>query len=438
MRIVAALLMLAVPTWACSCVGKGTPCSAAGISDAVFTGTVLDIAEPPAPQPPSTTASPQGRRTAGEPPLSFPQRTVRIRVDAILSGIGGNQKEIEVLTGKGGGDCGFAFRAGVDYIVYANKNAEGKLVTGICTRTRALADAADDLAYLRSKAGAPLDGTIRVRTGVAGNPLKPGETIIAETGGTRYAAATNAAGDAVFEIAPPGKYSIHSQTDGDFADDPIVELHAKGCVDVIFRRSLRITGRVSTRSGQPASRIEVQFRSIQGQRGDTAITDSDGKYKLRITNPGQYYLGINLNNAPNRFVPYPRWYYPGTQVQEQAAVTEFSGQPEFRTLNFTLPDPQPERIISGVTVAADGRPIMRATVSALDFAKNFSAQAISDQNGHFELHLFVGTLYRIHAVLPGPGTPVSAIPADIAAGDTPLNLTFKLDQPGNSVLNELR
>jgi hypothetical protein len=285
-------------------------------------------------------------------------------------------------------------------------------------------------------AGAPATGNIRVRTGLTGNPIRPGETVIADNGQIRYPALTNAAGEAIFAGVSPGSYSIHLQADGDFSDDPKVELHAKGCQDVIFQRTLRISGRVTTNSGQPASRIEVQFRSTQDQRGDSAMTDADGKYKLRIIKPGQYYLGINLNQAPTSYMPYPRWFYPGTSVPEQATVIDFVGKPEFRTFDLTLPGSQPERIISGIAVGADGRPVTRAVVSALDFAKNFAGQAFSDQNGRFELHLFVGTPYRIHAVLPGPGPAVSAVPVNIAAGDAPLNLTFKLDQPGNSVIAE--
>ncbi|MBV9396474.1 MAG: carboxypeptidase regulatory-like domain-containing protein [Bryobacterales bacterium] len=438
MRIAAAVLLACAPAWACSCVGKGTPCSAAGISDAVFTGIVLDILDPPPPQPVPTAGPQTGRRTASQPPLPFPQRTIRIRVGEVLSGIGMGQQEVEVLTGKGGGDCGFPFQPGVDYIVYANKNADGKLTTGICTRTRTLADAAEDLAYLHSMAGAPPSGNIRVRVGTPPNPAKADETLIAENSGTRYAALTNGAGDAVFNGVPPGEYTIHSQTDGDLPDDPKTQLHAKGCVEVFFQRTLRISGRVTTAGRQPVPRIEVQYRSTQNQPGDTAIVDADGYYKLRITKPGQYYLGINLNNGPSRFVPYPRWYYPGTQAPEQATVIDFSGKPEFRAYDLTLPDPQPERIITGIAIAGDGRPMARVTVSALDFANKFAGQAFSDQNGRFTLNLYTGTSYRIHAVMPGPGQAVSAVPQDVPAGSQPLDLTFKLDQPGNSVLEAIQ
>lgn len=48
------------------------------------------------------------------------------------------------------GDCGFDFQAGETYVVYANydEGSSNSLSTDVCTRTRRLSDAGDDLAYL--------------------------------------------------------------------------------------------------------------------------------------------------------------------------------------------------------------------------------------------------------------------------------------------------
>ena len=124
----------------------------------MFTGTVIDITEPP---PPKTEARGQAlsRRAADDlPPSPWPKRVVRMKIGDVLSGVETGQKEIEIVTGNGGGDCGYAFRSGVDYVVYAYKNSEGRLETGICSRTRPLMDAAEDVAYLRAIAKLPADG----------------------------------------------------------------------------------------------------------------------------------------------------------------------------------------------------------------------------------------------------------------------------------------
>ena len=72
-------------------------------------------------------------------------RIVRMRVRDVLSGIPPGQSEIEIVTGYGGGDCGYAFQTGMDYVVYAYLDAQGRLATSICSRTRQLDQAGDSV-----------------------------------------------------------------------------------------------------------------------------------------------------------------------------------------------------------------------------------------------------------------------------------------------------
>ena len=66
---------------------------------------------------------------------------------------------VRVRTGMGGGDCGYDFKLGRYYLVYANRGAvgsgpyEGQLFTGICTRTAPVGspDARTDIAILRKE-----------------------------------------------------------------------------------------------------------------------------------------------------------------------------------------------------------------------------------------------------------------------------------------------
>lgn len=138
MRLAPALLVLAAVAsgparmaTACSCADPGPPCRALPRSDAVFVGEVAEISD-----------------AGGEPP-----RRVRLVVEESFHGGGGKQgATLEVGTGRGGGDCGYGFEAGERYLVYAERpRGSDALYTGICTRTRRLADAAVDLDYLRHR-----------------------------------------------------------------------------------------------------------------------------------------------------------------------------------------------------------------------------------------------------------------------------------------------
>jgi hypothetical protein len=217
-----------------------------------------------------------------------------------------------------------------------------------------------------------------------------------------------------------------------------VQLHGKGCFDVDLFRPLRITGRVVTRTGVPASRIQVQFRSTDNKFGDgSMMTDADGNYALRILRPGEYHLGITLNQTATRSSPYPQWFHPGTEDSAAATKIDFSGRPETRVYDLILPDPLPERTVDGVVVRTDGQPVVRGAVTAFDAFRNFVAQALTDPSGHFVMHLFVEIPYQLHAVSPG-SEAVSAPPIDIQPGSNPLSLHLTLSQPGNSAYEVMR
>ena len=56
---------------------------------------------------------------------------------------------IQVATGGGDGDCGYHFIAGMEYLVFAHRDASDTLRTSICTRTKqASGEAVDDLKAL--------------------------------------------------------------------------------------------------------------------------------------------------------------------------------------------------------------------------------------------------------------------------------------------------
>ena len=95
-------------------------------------------------------------------PLAFPQKKVRIRITEMLLGLEPDQKEIVIETGLGGGDCGYDFRRGLDYIVYASKKPGGGLSARICTPTRLVENAAEDLKYFHQLAQASPVAEIRV------------------------------------------------------------------------------------------------------------------------------------------------------------------------------------------------------------------------------------------------------------------------------------
>jgi hypothetical protein len=127
-------LTVAAPcdTGVCSCAGPRDAPSALASTDAVFTARVLSVRD-----------TVVGRGTEHGP---WQRRRVTLRVDRAWKGV--ESRRVVVITGMGGGDCGFPFQRGKSYLVYAHGTGDGLLSTGICGRTAPLGYADADLRQL--------------------------------------------------------------------------------------------------------------------------------------------------------------------------------------------------------------------------------------------------------------------------------------------------
>lgn len=111
----------------CSCVRPGDVPRSLESAEAVFTGRVVAMRD----------------TIMGSAHGSWTQRVVTLRVDRAWKGA--ESGIVVVLTGSGGGDCGFPFERGESYLVYAHGRPGELLQTGICGRTAELSRAAADL-----------------------------------------------------------------------------------------------------------------------------------------------------------------------------------------------------------------------------------------------------------------------------------------------------
>lgn len=121
-------LWLAPPcgTPACSCVPPRDVPTSLQQADAVFTARV--------------------RAVRNVTVRGYRMRRVTLRVDRAWKGV--EARDVAVMTGSGGGDCGFDFRRRQVYLVYAHRANSGSLHAGICGRTATLAGASADIRQL--------------------------------------------------------------------------------------------------------------------------------------------------------------------------------------------------------------------------------------------------------------------------------------------------
>ena len=86
----------------------------------------------------------------GPPPWNSAVVAATFQIETLFKGLSGN--EISVFTSASSAACGYAFEAGLSYLVYANRD-QGVLFTTTCSRTRPLAQAGEDVTDLYAGAG---------------------------------------------------------------------------------------------------------------------------------------------------------------------------------------------------------------------------------------------------------------------------------------------
>lgn len=407
------------------------------------------------PAPPMASVGPIG------PPM-FLQRKVRIRIGEALLGVDPKQQEIVIETGQGGGDCGYDFRRGADYLVYASKKPDGSYYAGTCSPTRPLVDAAEDLKYFHGLGQASPTTEVRVtawdvqggwRTGSSGRqelPALAGARVTVTGAGVRETATTDGTGRHVFSALPPGEYKVEGSLEGYAGADVLrpVQAHSKGCVEVVLALHLDrvVKGRVSGKDGKPMEGILVEAVATRARSvgeipmaADSAKTDGNGEYELRRLSTGEYYLGVSLGTAPTLGSPYTRWFYPGVEDPAAAGTVHVPDRPAVLRFDLTLPEAQQERTIRGTVFWPDGRGAAGANVFLEDPRYPWTSIGVvtrTDEEGRFVAQALDGTRYRLRAAAIAGGL-VSTEPVGIEAGASALDLELVLTRKGNGPRQEM-
>jgi hypothetical protein len=139
LSIASALLALSISdVKACTCSFVGPPCEEYWRSQAVFAGKVIKK---------STFYVEEGE---GDSRHKYQQVLAPFSIEQVFKGLAGDQAEI--VTGLGGGDCGYHFKDGERYVVYAIRSGRDKsrLYSSICNRIKLMAEADEDFDYFRA------------------------------------------------------------------------------------------------------------------------------------------------------------------------------------------------------------------------------------------------------------------------------------------------
>ena len=406
------------------------PCEAYWKASAVFLGTVTYT---------TTTTTKRGE-------FDFHSRIFRFTVDKAFRGAEG--KEVEVLTGSGGGDCGYGFQLGGQYFVYAYRDKTNRLYTNICSRTRPASEADADLAYVRdlpkAEPGGTIFGEIKLQrrndtSWIDATPLK-GVKLLLVGRGKDYEALTDEKGNYNVSGLQPGSYRVRVQLPEGTSihqAEQEVEVSGKGCAQVSFwlEPDTRVTGRVFDSAGLPAADVLMELVPIPGTRNGNQSyvrSDSEGRYEMKLVAPGRYLLGVRIvGSAGATYIPFPQTYYPGVSDKSAATIITLSEGQHFEANDLILPPRLIEKQLNGIVLDSSGQPVRGATVWLKEIQYKDSDMPYrreTDPEGRFVFPVFEGVRYRLNAYLDrkeGPRTESAELQIGISSNPETIKLVLR-------------
>lgn len=204
-------------------------------------------------------------------PESAFHRTVFFAVTRVYRG--SESETLKVKTGWGGGDCGFDFVTGKEYLVYADQLDDGTLEAGICSHTKSLQEAGPELRVLR------------------------GEPASSE----------------------------------DLLDQKVYY------EQVSSKWTGTACGKVTAASGKPLKDVSLELIPVregpfQGE-GDHAIAEANGSFCFKYVDPEKFLLSAEGTDTSGIEL---KSFYPGVGKRSDATVLEVKADGKLTGLNFKL------------------------------------------------------------------------------------------------------
>jgi hypothetical protein len=220
------LLSFSDTAFACECAKANTVCRAYERAEVVFIGTPKEVPRN------------ESKDRIGNSERAY--RIFRFSVDQAFRGV--NDSQVSVLTGQGDGDCGYDFKSGEQYLVYASRDSQKMLSTSTCSRTKHVRDANDDLEYIRGLSKASPGGWIygevfKTSRPHGGRLPLEGVKVTVVGQGKSVTVMTNKYGNFRVSSLPEGNYKVQvSPPEGlsNRSNESAVKVTDRGCATVEF------------------------------------------------------------------------------------------------------------------------------------------------------------------------------------------------------------
>lgn len=276
-------------------------------------------------------------------------------------------------------DCGYEFKQGEKYLVYAHRRRDNnKLdVRAHSTRTQPLAEAAGDLQYIRSvlrgEKQPSIVGTVGETTTDVKiisprrynfNILKPmfygkpasGVKVFGEGKEQIYETISDGAGHYQFFDLPDGEYKIRAEFPPYFLTKiETVKTVSQGCALSYLgaQRQGAVEGKVLDANGNPMKDVYVSLVSADAEPNEifaennddfswlVSVTLENGEYGFAYLPAGNYFVVINRAERERSYgsevaQKLPRLFYPGVLNLEKAVVVSIKEGEQVKEKDFRL------------------------------------------------------------------------------------------------------
>lgn len=308
--------------------------------------------------------------------------------------------------------CGFPFRTGREYLVYAGLQQDGRLTATICSRTMPLERAAGDLAFARRAAAgtAPagqIVGDVRqpAEYGSRARGL-PGVPVIVVGQDVQATATTDAAGHYAIDLPGAGTLTIRAELPpthySPFAERRIEVADARACVEanIDARFNGHVSGQVVDGAGRGVAGLTVSH--VRAQKNGHAktertrtLTRDDGTFRIERLPPGHFLVVLELPEDE-----------PADPLSEEAGSGEIGGHGTLAggqhlvLERMVLPAGVPIARLEGSVHTADGWTAPGAKVflkGAGEDGHLLGEPAVADSLGRFVLAVLEGQRYEVFA-----------------------------------------
>jgi hypothetical protein len=303
---------------------------------------------------------------------------VSISVEESYRGV--SAKTIQVYTESSGAGCGYVFKEGERYLIFASKTKDEKLIVSLCSATKPAQYADEDLAYLRSIPSLPLTTTIKgtawkythdpnfkptfqpslmdhyrpkEQEYMAMSPESGMTVIIKAHDGTERSVTVDSKGDWQLSDISAGTYQVVPKIDDSTYLYPLlknVEGAPRGCAQVDIR--VESNGRISgvLEHGTPQkdwALIKVFVLALPNPDWhrpvkEVTLEPNQSVFEVGPLPPGKYVLGVYLVKTvgtPESYtlVDFGRNYFPGVYDPKLAQPIEVAEGKEVKNVKFRTP-----------------------------------------------------------------------------------------------------